>query len=405
MKFNSIKSKVVVSRWNLVISIGVVCLVFVSVSAQFKSDKRITGIQLGSAAEGARVTIVSDGGLNDYEAFRRGERFYVRIPLAEFSTTQPTFHGDGFDDVRVQKVGDSVVISFKLQPGASARVDQRGNHLDVIFTSIVRSQRSNTASTNNRARVANITAGGANPVNPERQRDAAGPAPSDAQFSRERVVTERPIVRRSAKHVTDGSSTANAREANPIASAAPQPVTSASPTPPNSSAWTNNPVTAGTPATSTSRSDGFSTNSSSTQKQGQTVTNWFADKRKTALLVGLIAAAVAALAFFLYRRPRKTVPANRVKPALSQPKYSTDVEHDILRPEPLGGEDRIAPEPANVFAESRDKVTDWRQQPTEPVHAAVEGSPANGSRISTPVNAAIVANGETSREDREVFEL
>ncbi|HWN11294.1 MAG TPA: hypothetical protein VNO50_18810 [Pyrinomonadaceae bacterium] len=104
--------------------------------SQVKNQKRVTALQLGDAPEGARVTIVSDSALNDYEAFRRGDRFYVKIPLADFSAATPSFHGNGFEDVRVQKVGDSVIVSFKLQPGATARVDQRSNRLDVIFSAV-----------------------------------------------------------------------------------------------------------------------------------------------------------------------------------------------------------------------------------------------------------------------------
>jgi hypothetical protein len=103
---------------------------------QIKPQKRVTALQLGDAADGARVTIVSDSALNDYEAFRRGDRFYVKIPVADFAAASPTFRGNGFEDVRVQEVGDSVVVSFKLQPGATARVDQRSNRLDVIFSTV-----------------------------------------------------------------------------------------------------------------------------------------------------------------------------------------------------------------------------------------------------------------------------
>ncbi len=45
-----------------------------------------TSLQLGDAVEGSRVSVVSDSALSDYEAFRRGDRFYVKIPLAEFAT-------------------------------------------------------------------------------------------------------------------------------------------------------------------------------------------------------------------------------------------------------------------------------------------------------------------------------
>jgi hypothetical protein len=105
-----------------------------SATVQLSNPKRITAMQVGSAAEGARVTIVSDSALSDYEAFRRGDRFYVKIPSAEFTSAVPQLRADGFENVQGQRVGDNVVVSFKLQPGASARVDQRSNRLDVVFS-------------------------------------------------------------------------------------------------------------------------------------------------------------------------------------------------------------------------------------------------------------------------------
>src|ERR1051325_3905538 len=246
MKINLINSKVVATRCNFGILAAGVCLVwvaFLSGAAQVKNDKRITAVQLGSGAEGARVTIVSDAGLNDYEAFRRGERFYVRIPLAEVAASKPGFHGDGFDDVQVQKVGDSVVVSFKLQPGASARVDQHGNRLEVIFTSIARIQRSVANTSNNRATAANTTPVTV-PTNADRQRDAAGPAPSDSS-SRDRFVNQRPATRGSSQHqpspvaTSEASPRATNSATNPT-NAKATPVSSVSPTPqPNFPAWTH----------------------------------------------------------------------------------------------------------------------------------------------------------------------
>jgi hypothetical protein len=102
--------------------------------AQLKKVKRITAVRLGTATEGSRVSIHSDSPLNDYEAFRRGDRFFVRIPSASFLSSQPLFRGAGFQEVLVQEIGDTVVISFWLQPGASANVEQRGTKLDVVFS-------------------------------------------------------------------------------------------------------------------------------------------------------------------------------------------------------------------------------------------------------------------------------
>src|SRR6185503_5556642 len=150
----------------LLFCVCLILLVFTAATAQVKENKHITAIQLGTAAEGSRVTVVSDSPLIDYEAFRRGNRFYVKIPLADLSAAAPHFRADGFEDVQVQKVGDSQIVSFKLQPGATARVDQRGNRLDVVFSAANR-----------------IPVNTGNPA-ADRGRDAAGPMPSDSEASR-----------------------------------------------------------------------------------------------------------------------------------------------------------------------------------------------------------------------------
>lgn len=162
-------------------------------AAQSKNQKRISSVQIGEASEGARVTVVSDSMLNDYEAFRRGDRFYVTIPQADFAAGKPGFRGDGFEDVQVQKVGDSVVFSFKLQPGATARVDQRSNRLDVIFSAPNRTERNRS----NASRGAYVPTDGIVRVNNSQrvrpnQSDAAGPMPPDSPgttATRERLAT------------------------------------------------------------------------------------------------------------------------------------------------------------------------------------------------------------------------
>src|SRR6266545_5739303 len=161
-----------------------VCLISIdltSAGVQLSNQKRITAMQVGAAAEGARVTIVSDSALNDYEAFRRGDRFYVKIPSAEFTSAVPRLRADGFEDVQGQKVGDSVIVSFKLQPGASARVDQRSNRLDVVFSAPGRNLFNSANEATNR-----VSTGAG-----ERGSGAAGPSPpGSAEFFREGAITE-----------------------------------------------------------------------------------------------------------------------------------------------------------------------------------------------------------------------
>jgi hypothetical protein len=99
------------------------------------SGKRphVATLHSSDSSEGSRVALNSDQSLNDYEAYRRGDRFYVRIPAADVPNAD-ALRGRGFADVKTQRVGDSIVISFRLQPGATARVEQRGNRIEIVFT-------------------------------------------------------------------------------------------------------------------------------------------------------------------------------------------------------------------------------------------------------------------------------
>ncbi len=100
-----------------------------------KSGKRqhVTTLRSSDSPEGSRVAINSDQSLSDYEAYRRGDRFYIKLPAADVPRAEAT-RGRGFADVKVQRGSDSTVISFRLQPGATAHVEQHSNKLDVVFS-------------------------------------------------------------------------------------------------------------------------------------------------------------------------------------------------------------------------------------------------------------------------------
>ena len=57
----------------------------------------------------------------------------MRIPAADVPRPEAV-RGRAFGDVKVQRGASDTVVSFRLQPGATARVEQRGNKLDVVFT-------------------------------------------------------------------------------------------------------------------------------------------------------------------------------------------------------------------------------------------------------------------------------
>jgi hypothetical protein len=95
--------------------------------------QHIATVRSSDSPEGSRVAISSDQSLNDYEAYRRGDRFYVKIPAADVPRAEAV-RGRGFVDVKAQKSGDSTILSFRLQPGATAHVEQRANKLDVVVS-------------------------------------------------------------------------------------------------------------------------------------------------------------------------------------------------------------------------------------------------------------------------------
>jgi HEAT repeat protein len=82
---------------------------------------------------GSRITIKSDNPLNDYSAYRSGDRFYVVLPKAAAGSVARGGNGKGYSDMQVQQRGDSVVLSYRVQPGAKPRVEQKFNRLDVVF--------------------------------------------------------------------------------------------------------------------------------------------------------------------------------------------------------------------------------------------------------------------------------
>ena len=102
-------------------------------SAGLAKRPHVATLRASDSPDGSRVALSSDQSLNNYEAYRRGDRFYVRIPAADVPRAEAT-RGRGFADVKAQRSGDSTVISFRLQPGTTAHVEQLLNRLEVVFT-------------------------------------------------------------------------------------------------------------------------------------------------------------------------------------------------------------------------------------------------------------------------------
>lgn len=108
-------------------------------SPQQVRRKSIASVRNFDTSDGSRVSITSDVPLNDYAAYLSGNRYYVVIPDADIITRdvqslQNSLRGQGFQDVRIERKGNDIVLSFGLRPGMRARVEQKFNRLDILFT-------------------------------------------------------------------------------------------------------------------------------------------------------------------------------------------------------------------------------------------------------------------------------
>ncbi len=165
--------------------------------------KRITPLRTTDSPEGSRVTITSDAPLNDYAAYRSGNRFYVVIPGADASAVRNGARGRGFEDAQVQRRGNDAVLSFRLNPGTKPRVNQRFNRLDVVFdtpgeaTSNNSTQASTTNQSNTNSSRPTPTQSTANAVTTPQEisnQDARNTAAA-ATLARQRALAERNAAR------------------------------------------------------------------------------------------------------------------------------------------------------------------------------------------------------------------
>jgi hypothetical protein len=424
MKKNFLRSIVQEKKWHrgLVLFAALVLIGcgFTDAAAQSRTHRRVTSVRLGESAEGARVTVVADSALSDYEAFRHGDRFYVKIPFASFTTAQPHFRGDGFDDIQIQTVGDGVVISFKLQPGATARVEQQSKRLQVIFSAVNRIARNN-ASSSVFNRVPSSATSGINRLSsamtpPGLRSRTAGPSPyRSSQADRRRVVVPRQSewqaapkppgslnARGSSKKTEKGSSVANAtaeKSLSQVASPSPaRPSQSLSPSPvrPSPTPYSYQPSKSSTPVVSVGSRPAVSSSgqaNSQNDSQARAVREWMSAHR--ALLGALIAlGALLLLAAVFYRRRKSVVETKGVKEPRVQPTYSPNIAlSDSLAADalvsPNTGQPLTAVPSAVSPAPSTQFVSEYKLRPPQsetpvPDSPIVSASVSPTSRLDNP---------------------
>jgi hypothetical protein len=128
-------------------------------AATRRLPKRIVLLRAGGDAnDGSRVTISSDSPLDDFDSYREGNSFYVRIPWAAAVSRQLNAEGRFYTSARVEERGDAVLVTFDLRESASANLAKGFNRLDVIFTG---SSAGSKADASRPAPVSNAVAAGA----------------------------------------------------------------------------------------------------------------------------------------------------------------------------------------------------------------------------------------------------
>jgi hypothetical protein len=180
--------------------------------------QRVATLRASDSPEGSRVALTSDQSLSDYEAYRRGDRFYVKIPPSDVPRSE-IVRGRAFADVKVQRGADSTVVSFRLQPGATARVEQSANKLNVVFTM----PGARPPASNSGRDVARNDAGPA-PPSDQRRRPSSNSNTSSAN-------SNRPGANRNAADSNRAGANRNAADRTNAATAKPTPTPKPSPSP------------------------------------------------------------------------------------------------------------------------------------------------------------------------------
>jgi hypothetical protein len=116
-----------------------------AVSLHGPGRKRIVMLQRIETPDGPRFTLKADAPLDDYRSFAEGERVCVMIPHAAFVAARSDSSGGGFADLRIEQRDDGVILSFRLQQGATVAVNQNFNRLNVSF---ITNERANLAKSN-----------------------------------------------------------------------------------------------------------------------------------------------------------------------------------------------------------------------------------------------------------------
>lgn len=278
-------------------------------------------LRSNDSPEGSRVAINSNQSLSDYEAYRRGDRFYVKIPPADVPRAE-TMRGRGYADVKVSRAADSTVISFRLQPGTTAHVEQRANKLEVVFNSAgaasvsgggtaTRAGNKPNANSRDLARVPT-------PSNSNRQPSNSQMKASNSAASASKGVSDHALTSPPGKSDKSGSKVApesNASKSALATAVTPTPKPSATPSVTPQQATTKptvSPSVQTTPTNAAASSENSSISWQSRLKERARYLILLAQLNPVPVVVGAIILALLILLFMFQRRRLKATRRVRV---------------------------------------------------------------------------------------------
>jgi hypothetical protein len=275
---------------------------------------RVATLRASDSPEGSRVALTSDQSLSDYEAYRRGDRFYVKIPPSDVPRSE-IVRGRAFADVKVQRGADSTVVSFRLQPGATARVEQSANKLNVVFTM----PGARSSASNSGRDVARNDAGPA-PPNDQRRRPTSNSNTSSANSNRPGAN------RNGADRANANRTNAAAAKPSPTPKPSPSPTAKPSATPQSSPATKASPLVAqqkaspsGSPALGEQTPQSFTWNNFKERAR-----YWILLAQLNPVQVGIGAAVLLLLIGLLVLQIRRAKGTRRVRPR-KEPKKTAPV--------------------------------------------------------------------------------
>jgi len=279
----------------------------------------VTTLRASDSPDGSRVSISSDQSLNNYEAYRRGDRFYVRIPAAEVPRAEAT-RGRGFGDVKTQRSGDSTVVSFRLQPGATAHVEQHSNRLEVVFTMPGGSTSTNAGRDTKRPQsnpdAALTRKANANKPSSSNSSSALKNASTSANRNASRAATRGPVS--SSTNSASKSASVLAPSTNPGSKPAATPAATPKPVPSTGPIATTAQKTASaTPASQPTPATQMQTRGSFLSQMKERVNYWILLAQLNPIPVA-IGAGVLLLIIALILQRRRARGARRVRPSRTE---------------------------------------------------------------------------------------